>query len=1174
MKKTLCFVLGAMFTLMLPGRGVEAQQTIPVELTVMTLDRATLTSARIYSGTTGVDYFVDSANLSSSYTGTAVNIDSLPFTELTIEDGYNITGSADTSYHASFVLVKDANNRYYVLGAGTDYDLGVFQATPQLLTSTFNNLGYPITVNYILGGNNSVIEDDVYSRTGVTDTTGWFYSSFQSAAYWASFAQGISMLTFIDNVTLSGSSSVEINSDLNINQNGKTITNQLTVPAIVINNSAVSWEGGISTITSEDGTGTLFQLNNALLMIGNVNATAGTSVAVLANGSYLSSDVCQFTTLSNTAAVIAVNDACRVEIGENPFHGPAGSKAVSLANSATGTLDILGSTVENSLNGLTIEAYGLVKRANGRYLYSRDLNVAADSARNDTVYLNMDYTGTTPQTVASAATIQLGNHNLSSLYVGHTSGTMQILGGNVNSITGISGNAPMTLSVDSLGELSVANHPTTIVDGRYVSLANASGDPISIEGGKFATRYDNYVAPRHFFIENTDADAAQFPWTIGNGYRVTWKHWNYFDDTTIVYNNASNLIDPVLSIPARFVGNDTTFIAWWTDSLFAEHPWDFEHDVMTSDVTLWAEWHIVQPGVETYYTARHVRIGIDSQDSIVDSVRRYATIGFPVNVQPLLYPHYTNVESGMVFPMPDHDTTVTIHYVRDTFHLVWNLMGGHFADNSSLNEYLAWGQPIDYSRVPIRRGYTFAGWQPNLITMPTCDTAITALWERNTYTVVWTIPQATVTYNAEPVTSIFATYTHEEGTDTAILRFTDIATGVTTEEAINAGNYKITALSQSSDFFLDTNTTTSFLNILKAEVSASGWEVEHAKFYDGNDTAVISTLATLDGVIGDDEVILANFHAHFSDATIGENKSIVVYYGIAGDEANNYKLDTTMYLAATDGAILAQYVFEDTANNGIEVNAFGYCAGSGTINYYLESGNPDQYKLIFSDEALAQNFVNVDWTPLDASNPGTITIDVPADAAYGIYSVKLLFGRSAYSNIVSDTITIGFVVDLPKTYTMPLFSDVIALVDTCHCFTDIHWFHSTDGGATWNEVAEAAGMRYYQEVGGLTGEYRVVAKMNGVALASCPQEDVTTLIADEAAPAKVSVYPNPAANQANITVSNSRNTTHTLRVMSIMGIEMVNTTFDGDNCQLDLSSYANGSYTVSVDGIVVRVIKK
>ena len=62
MKKTLCFVLVAM--LMLAGKEVAAQ-TVPVDLTVMTLDRATLTSARIYSGTPGVDYFIDSAHLDS-----------------------------------------------------------------------------------------------------------------------------------------------------------------------------------------------------------------------------------------------------------------------------------------------------------------------------------------------------------------------------------------------------------------------------------------------------------------------------------------------------------------------------------------------------------------------------------------------------------------------------------------------------------------------------------------------------------------------------------------------------------------------------------------------------------------------------------------------------------------------------------------------------------------------------------------------------------------------------------------------------------------------------------------------------------------------------------------------------------------------------------------------------
>lgn len=1176
MKKTLCFVLGAMFTIMLSGRGVEAQQTIPVDLRVMTMDRATLTSARIYLGTPGVDYFIDSANLSTSYTGTAVCIDSLPFTELSIENGYDIMGYVDTNYTASFVLAKDANNRYYVLGAGTDFDLGVFQATPQLLSASLNNLGYPMTVDHILLGNNAVIEDDVVSRTSVTDSTGWFYSSFQSAAYWASFADGINALTFVDNVTLSGSTSVNINSSLTINQNGKTITNQLAVPAIVITNSDISWEGGIATITSSIGSGRLFMLDNSSLMIRNVNATAGSNVAQLENGSYLSADVCQLLTLNDSATVILVKDNSRAEIGEVIFYGPSGSKAVTLASGSTGTLDILSNTVETHLNGLPIFAYGRVERSNGHYLYSRDLNIAADSANGDTVYLNMDYTATTPQTVASAAVIQLGNKNLSTLYVGHTSGTMEILGGKVNTINGISGSAPMTLNVDSLGELSVANHTTTIVGGRYVALANASGAPISIEGGKYATRYDNYVAPRHFFIANTDADSTQFPWTIGNGYRVTWKHWDYFNDTAIVYNNDNNLIDPVLSTPARFVGTDTTFIAWWVDSNFTEHPWDFENEVLTSDTTLYAEWHIVQPGVESYYTTRHVRIGIDNQDSIVDSVRRYAAIGSTVSVVPLIYPFYAHVDTGAVFTMPATDTVITIHYVRDTFHLVWNLAGGHFTDNSAVDEYLAWGQPIDYTRVPVRRGYTFTGWQPAPTTMPTHNTTITALWERNVYTVTWEYQSSNVTYTAEPVTGIVATYTHEEGTDTAILSFINIATGVTTAEAINVGNYIVIATAQSEDFFLDTTTTFLYLNIYKAGLTASGWEVEHEKFYDGNNSAVITTYATLEGVLGDDEVVLDmdNVNAQFSDATVGEGKPIIVNYNITGADVSNYYLDTTMAIIAYDGAILENYVMMDTAANGIAVNAFGYCSGSDTIRYFMTSGNPDEYKLIFSDEAHAQNFVDVDWTTLDAANAGTIVLNIPADADFGLYTVKLLFRNSTHPNLTSDTITIGFNVNLPKTYTMPLFSDVIALVDTCHCFTDIHWFHSTDGGATWNEVTEAAGQYYYQEVGGLTGEYRVMAKMNGVAAASCPQDDVTTLIADEAAPAKVSVYPNPASDLANITVSNSRTATHSLRVMSIMGVEMVNTTFNGDTYQLNLGNLANGSYTVSVDGIVVRVIKK
>ena len=1172
MKKTLCLALGAMLMLMLPGKSVKAQ-TIPVDLTVMTLDRATLTSACIYNGFPGVDYFIDSVNLDASYTGTAVRIDTVPHTNLTIVDGYNITGAVDTSNHAytaSFVVAKDANNRYYVLGAGNDYELGVFQATAQITntTTTLNNFGYPITASHILLGNNAVVEDNVISQTSPIDSSGWLYTSLNGALMWASIADGITALKLIDDITLSGATGANIISSIIINQNGKTITNQLTVPAFNVNNSDLTWEGGIANINSANGSDCLFNLNNSSLIMRNVTATAGTSVAEIGNNSYFSSDVCSFSTLSDTAAIIVVKDASRAEVGTNLFSGPTGSKAALLAAGSTGTLDILASSV----GSMPIYAYGRVQRANGHYMYSRDLNIAADSANGDTVYLNMNYTANAPQTVASPAVLQLGTYTLSNLYVGHTSDTATILGGKVSSITGISGNAQMVLDVDSLGVLYVANHPTTIIGGRYMDLTNTTGDPISIEGGKFTQRYDTYIVPRHFFIPNTDADASLFPWTIGTGYRVTWKNWDFFHDTTIVYNTPNNKIEPILSIPARFVGSDTSFIAWWSDSLYTT-PWDFENNVLVNDDTLYAEWHIVDPLVETYYTVRHVRIGIDALDSIVDTLRRYATIGNNITVNPLNYPFYTAQESSVTFNMPSTDTVLTFHYVRDTFHLIWSLMGGHFTDNSSLNEYLAWGQPIDYSRVPIRRGYRFVRWQDSVDVMPQHDHAITALWERNTYAVVWNIPSASVTYNAQPVTSIYATYTHEEGTDTAILRFTVMATGFTTEQPVNAAEYKITALSQDADIFLDTATTTNYLTILPAGLTATGFEVENEKFYDGNDTAIVSTYATLNGVLANDEVILDNVHAHFSDATIGEGKSIIVYYGIAGAQAANYVLDTNAFLAATDGAILARYVYADTANDGIAVNAMGYCAGSDTIRYFLESGNPDKYNLIYSDEAVAQGFVNAGWTSLDASTPGVILIDVPADAISGIYSAKLVFCNSNHANMVSDTANIIFSVNLPKTYTAPLFDDVIALVDTCHCFTDIHWFHSTDGGATWDSVAY--GVYYYQEVGGLTGQYRVVAKMNGIPMASCPQDDITTLLSDETAPAAtVTIFPNPATERAGITVSNSRNDIHTLRVMNIMGVEMINTTFSGDNCQIDLRSFANGSYTVSVDGIVVRVIKK
>lgn len=1166
--------------LMLSGKNAVAQSAgeKPVNLTVMTLDRATLVSAGIYAVQPGVDCFVDSAHLDEAYTGTAVWIDTLAHDSLSIQNGYDISGYADSVvYTTSFVLAKDANGRYYVLGGGTDRSLGVFQATAQMLgRDTLDNLGYPMTVSQMLLDNNAVIEDNATVRTSPIDSTGWYYSNMSSALFWANLSQGISQLTFLDTVKIGGPTSYTISNSLTINQNGKPLVNNKPVTAFIINGSDVSWEGGTTTINSTSQNGGLFELIDGSLMIRNITANGGSTVVRLTNGSYLSADMCTFNIDSAGAAIIFVGDSSRAEIGNMNFYGDANTNtAVAFATGATATLDILEATVQNRMNGLTIGGNAYVKRSNGHRMYSRTMQIVADSANNDTVYLNMNIAGS--DLITSPAVIQLGEGSVNQLYVSHSTGTLEILGGKVNVLFGAPGSdAALKLNIDSLASFTPGAHETTIEGGRYVNFANATGDPITIKGGKFANRYDDYLASRYFFEANTDADAAIFPWKISQGYRVTWKNWNYFNDSTIVYNNSNNKIEPPLSADTHFLSSDTTFIAWWVDSAFT-HPWDFLNDTLSSDTTLYSEWHIFNPLVEAYYRVYHKRIGLDYADTLTDVITRYDTIGNTVVVHALNYAWYHpvgNINTITIGPLTQ-DTTVEFYYVRDTFQFGWNLMGGHFADNTPMTMSLAWGTPIDYSSVPVRPGHVFSHWVDSVATMPHANHVVTAVWDEIIYPVTWTGSSAAVVYTSEPIDVLVATYTHDGVTDTALLRYTNLSNGSTSALPVLAGNYKVEAMPLTPDYHLDSVTATSYITVQRATVSIDSFAVEKDKFFDGTDSATITHYANIDGVLGNDDLALANVRARYNDAAIGEDKSIIVFYYLGGTDADNYVLDTNLYLAATDAAIIAPFLpdeAEEGSQEGIGIRIDGYCVGSDTLHYYLMSGTPDEYKLLFSEEAIGQGFSNdTNWQTLDTANR-IILMDIPADALHGIYTAKVLFRNSNHPDLVSDTSEFGFNVNLPSIYTMPLFSDVIALVDTCHCFSDIYWFHSTDGGATWDTVA--SNVYYYQEIGGLTGEYRVVANMNGMAVASCAQSDVTTLLSDDEAPATVSIYPNPATDRATIGITGSRVNSHTVKVMSIMGVEMLNATFEGDSYQLDFSGYANGSYTVSVDGTVVRVIKK
>ena len=272
--------------------------------------------------------------------------------------------------------------------------------------------------------------------------------------------------------------------------------------------------------------------------------------------------------------------------------------------------------------------------------------------------------------------------------------------------------------------------------------------------------------------------------------------------------------------------------------------------------------------------------------------------------------------------------------------------------------------------------------------------------------------------------------------------------------------------------------------------------------------------------------------------------------------------DSTVTLTLT---ILEGYSTDATyGENGIEVEAYGYCAGPGAVRYRLSSGQPNEYRLAFAHAA----FPAADWTPI--TTPGSIDIEVPAGLATGDHSATLRFRDSAYPDFESAPIAVSIHVNLPETYVQPLFSDVIALVDTCQCLTDVQWYHREAGESEWTAIPGANDYYYHQE-GGLTGEYFVSAKMNGVETYTCPQSDMGTLISD--GDITLTAYPNPTASVVTLTLDGSRRTSHEVRVLTTTGIELERRTFEGESLQLDLTSYSRGNYMVSVDGMVVRVIR-
>ena len=458
-----------------------------------------------------------------------------------------------------------------------------------------------------------------------------------------------------------------------------------------------------------------------------------------------------------------------------------------------------------------------------------------------------------------------------------------------------------------------------------------------------------------------------------------------------------------------------------------------------------------------------------------------------------------------------------------------------------------------------------------------CDSTVTLHLRYALFPTLWE-GDSVVIYNSQLQTGLTASYVDDSNhTQNVTLTFINQGTGATLAGyPVNAGRYTVTARPVLPvDSLAD---ATRLMVVEPATLNVLGAEVVVAKLVDGNADAEVSNQGTMQNIQGNDNISHVTT-ATFDNANAGYDKVITLHYALTGTTQmlNNYTLGTTSEPYAELGAILEPMVPDTTgtgndstvADHGFDVYAYGYCTGSSySLRYHLRSGNPDQYKIDFADI----RFTDVDWTNLTVTGAeGTIDIDVPVDLPTGDYTMTVTFRDSRFPWIESSPITASFHVNLPETFTKPIFDNVITIIDTCHCFSDIQWYHRTNASDTWQAIPGATGY-YYQEAGSLTGEYFVRAKMNGVETYTCPQTDMNTLVTETRQKVAINVWPNPTTESVNVNISNE-NPTHILRILNTVGLEMEHRTFDGESTRVDMSDYPRGSYMLSIDGTVVRVIR-
>lgn len=188
---------------------------------------------------------------------------------------------------------------------------------------------------------------------------------------------------------------------------------------------------------------------------------------------------------------------------------------------------------------------------------------------------------------------------------------------------------------------------------------------------------------------------------------------------------------------------------------------------------------------------------------------------------------------------------------------------------------------------------------------------------------------------------------------------------------------------------------------------------------------------------------------------------------------------------------------------------------------------------------------------VDESQTGA-SFDIPEDAApTGTITVTGEAGGDSMTKRIQYTVK--------RRIITTMWDDVITVDNTTGNYESYNWYHNGE------LVSDKA---YYQEIGGLTGNYYLTAvTIDGVEINSCEE------IFEEPQTTAITAYPNPTTDKV-IVKSGKMNAGDRLIVTDSNGkIWKTETVSNPAGEEFDLSNLPQGSYTISAGGESINIIK-